>query len=91
MTIYPVCNVLCFRPPHSPNVDVTLERLGGLVGGWRRVGEGDGLGAEVVEVAVLAEEERLRGRRVELLAAHDEVRGEVRSAVLWRVSERKRP
>ena len=65
---------------------MTLERLGGLVGGWRRVGEGDGLGAEVVEVAVLAEEERLRRRGVELLAAHDEVRGEVRSAVLWRVS-----
>ena len=65
---------------------MTLERLGGLVGRGRRVGERDRLGAEVVEVAVLAEEERLRRRRVELLAAHDEVRGEVRAAVLGRVS-----
>ena len=69
-----------------PYVDVTLERLGGLVGGGRRVGERDGLRAEVVEVAVLAEEERFRGRRVELLAAHDEVRGEVRAAVFGRIS-----
>ena len=65
---------------------MTLECLGGLVGGGRRVGEGDGLRAQVVQVGVLPEEERLRRRGVELLAAHDEVRGEVRPAVLGRVS-----
>ena len=65
---------------------MTLERLGGLVGGGRRVGEGDGLRAQVVQVGVLPEEERLRRRGVKLLAAHDEVRGEVRPAVLGRVS-----
>ena len=64
---------------------MALERLGGLVGCGRRVGKGDGLGAQVVQVAVLAEEERLRRRRVELLAPHDEVGGEVGAPVLRRV------